>query len=243
MGFVASADSAPPKRLVWADEFNGTTLDTSKWWPTSGCPGSPHDAYTCYTAANCVVRDGSLAMRVTSGTLGRPYDGCELQTFREASWPPTVVLAEFFAPVRIEARIKFAPGAGLWGAFWFNSNTAAAQQLELDVQEFRGAVPREDTCHAHGVVEYGAVIDTGQDLSADYHVYWMDFRRSSVSFGVDGIVCGSVALPDYASGELLRLSHMVGPPGTWGGLGGPPPASAIPAEMLVDWVRVYRMRG
>lgn len=37
---------------------------------------------------------------------------------------------------------------------------------------------------------------------------------------------------------MIRLTNQVGPTGSWGGLGGPPPVSAIPAYMLVDYVRV-----
>ncbi|MBA2708270.1 MAG: glycoside hydrolase family 16 protein [Gemmatimonadaceae bacterium] len=241
--FVTPSSGVPPQRLVWSDEFSGSVLDSSKWWVTPWCSSSVDDSYICFNAANCVVRGGSLVLRVTAGTGGRPYDACRVQTFREGGWPPPEVKAQFPPPVRVEARIKFAPGAGLWGAFWFMSNTTAAAHLELDVQEFRGAVPREDACHVHGVAEGGAVVDTGQDLSADFHVYWVEYRSSSVRFGIDGLTCGSFSLPNYSAGEMIRFTHQVGPPGTWGGVGGPPPASSIPAEMFVDWVRVYKLRG
>ena len=62
------------------------------------------------------------------------------------------------------------------------------------------------------------------------------YYADHVVFGFDGTTVGRTLTPAQSQG--IRLSHTVGPTGTWGGLGGPPPASAIPADMLVDYVRV-----
>lgn len=51
--------------------------------------------------------------------------------------------------MRVEARIKFSPSAGLWGAPWHMANATSSANLELDVQEFRGAVPTQASCHVH----------------------------------------------------------------------------------------------
>jgi glycosyl hydrolase family 16 len=244
-GFAATgADAAPiPARsYIFRDEFSGTgPPNRAKWWSTRTCSTSPDDQYGCYNPAN-VYRDGAghLVLRVSAGTLGRPYDFARVQTFREGQWPPRKAFSHLAAPMHVEARIKFSAGAGMWGAFWFNSNTSVASNLELDVQEFRGAAPTQVVCSTHLMRSWSAVIETDFDGAAAYHVYWMNYYRHRVVFGVDGMTCGTTALP-AGPPEMIRLSHLVGVPATWGGLGGPPPASAIPALMLVDYVRAWRL--
>ena len=225
---------------LFDDEFNGTGLpDPAKWSITSRCSRGYDHQETCFNPAN-VYRDGhgNLVLAVTRGTMGRAYDGVSIQTFQEGGWPPPQVLVHLAPPVHIEARIKFAGGAGLWGAFWLNSNASSASNLELDVQEFRGAVPAQHTCHTHILREWSATIDTGFDGSAAFHTYWVDYYPDHVVFGVDGLRCGQTTIPAAPPG-LIRLWNLVGRPGTWGGLGGRPRASAIPALMIVDYVRAW----
>lgn len=227
-----------PPGYLFDDEFSGSSLDTTKWWATPWCSTSPDDQQGCYNTANAFLNgQGQLVLRASNGTMGRPYDFARIQTFREGGWPPPQVLWQHSPPFRMEVRAKFAPGAGLWTGIWASSNTDSAHGLELDTQEFRGAVPTQDTCHTHIIKEWGAVIDTGFDGSSGYHNYWMNYYSDHVVFGVDGLTCGQTILP-ASPPEMIRLTNQVGVPGTWGGMGGPPPASAIPADMLVDYVRV-----
>jgi hypothetical protein len=242
IAYVSIAESSgtshgPP--LLFDDEFSGAAgapPNPAKWWATPWCSTSPDDTQGCYKPANAFQNGlGSLVLRVSNGTLGRRYDFARINTFKEGGWPPPQVMWSHAPPIRIEVRAKFAPGAELWGGIW-TDGTNSSLPLELDLQEFRGAVPTQDSCHVHGPVEGGTAIDTGVDLSADFHVYWADYYADHATFGVDSLTCKSFSTPPQA--EAIRLSHTVGPPGTWGGLGGPPPASAIPADMLVDYVRV-----
>jgi hypothetical protein len=128
----------------------------------------------------------------------------------------------------------------VWGAFWFNSNTSSASNLELDVQEFRGAVPAQVVCHTHNTTEWGARIDSGFDGSAGWHVYWTDYYADHVVFGVDGLTCGETTI-SFAPAEMIRLTNQAGVPGSWGGQDGPPSPGSIPAQMLVDYVRAWRI--
>ena len=236
----------PPSTYIWHDEFDGPALsapDPTKWWATPWCSTSPNEQYHCYTPGNAYLDGNSnLVMKVSIGTRGRPYDSARIQTFQEGQWPPAKVLASFAAPCRIEARVKFAPGAGLWGAVWANTNSGQADNFELDAQEFRGKYPTIVAAHTHHWVSgvdqpWGANLDTHVDLFADFHRYWTEYRADSVRFGYDDTLVGEKAIAcKYPI--MPRLSREVGVPGTWGGDGGPPPQANIPALMLVDYVRV-----
>jgi beta-glucanase (GH16 family) len=51
--------------LVWADEFDGTALDRSKWAPEESCWGGGNFERQCYTDRpdNIVVADGLLLLK------------------------------------------------------------------------------------------------------------------------------------------------------------------------------------
>lgn len=229
---------------IFDDEFNGaagSAPNPALWEVTPWCSSSADDQEFCYNTRNAFLDgNGNLILRVSAGTMGRPYDGARIQTFVEGSWPPTKVLASVSPPVRIEVRAKFAPGAGVWGGIWANGVTNFPGYAEYDIQEFRGAVPTIDTCHTHGwnglSLEGGATIDTGTDLSSGWHVYWADYYADHIIYGIDSMTCGDLPAVNQPIG--IRLDNVVGLPGTWGGQGGPPPASDIPADMEVDYVRV-----
>jgi hypothetical protein len=232
--------------LTFDDEFDGTSgarPDPAKWYVFGDvCPRSTNWAYSCIKHSNA-YQDGSghLVLRVTGGTLGRPYDGAEISPSPLNGYPSTNVKYKFPAGSRLEVRAKFAPGAGLWETIWSVAPDSVTQDvLELDTQEWRGAYPGLDNCHTHYSVEFGSRVQTGQDLSAGWHTYWMDYYTDHVVFGMDNLTCGQTPLVT-APAETPILWNMVAPPSTGAGVGGPPLASQIPADMLVDYVRVYRL--
>lgn len=236
--------TTPGPTYVFDDEFNGAALDTTKWWATPWCSSSGDDAEQCYNAANAYVSGGSLHLRNSLGTMGRPYDSARVQTFREGGWPPPQVLASVRAPVHVEARIMFGGASGSWGGFWANGVNSTGY-VELDMQEYRDGYPTQDHCAIHswgtiaGQYNLSSLVDTGQDLSAGWHVYWVDYYADHAVFGIDGATCGQGATPNQPIG--IRLSNVIGVPGTWGGSNGPPAASELPSEMLVDYVRAWAL--
>jgi beta-glucanase (GH16 family) len=235
---TTTTTTAPPGALLFSDEFNRASGQPgpATWWRSNSCGTNP-SLYSCWNLSNVYMDGvGRLVLRVRAGTMGKPYHGGRAQTLGN-NWPPTRILYSVSAPARVEARIKFAPGAGLWGGFWLTRADSTQNELEFDVQEFRGAFPTQVSCRTHGLVEWEGMVDSGVDLSAGFHTYWVNYYRDHVVFGMDGLTCGQTTIPS-APALIIRLSHDVGTPGSWAGSGGPPPASAIPAYMHVDYVRV-----
>jgi beta-glucanase (GH16 family) len=96
---TAYAQDRPGWRLVWNDEFDGTSLDTTKWDHEVDCWGGGNNELQCYTARpqNSYVRDGKLTLVAVpgqySGTIGdctnnndnscgntKPYTSARLRT-------------------------------------------------------------------------------------------------------------------------------------------------------------------
>jgi hypothetical protein len=148
---------------------------------------------------------------------------------------------------RIEARIKLPTGSGAWPAWWMVGATGSwPASGEIEVLEHRPG-PEPDEGY-HGVVgntsdgtfwaQRTAVTDVG---GGGWHTYGIDWRPGRIAFLVDGAttwtrtpadVPESARWPfDEAFGLLLNVAV-----GNWAGV--PDPAQ-FPAQMLVDWVRVY----
>ena len=241
----APSPSPQPGTYVFQDEFNGTNgaaPDQTKWAVENRCPTSQNlGTTTCLKGSN-VFLDGSghLVLRVSPGTMGRAYDGARVSTFVDGTWPPKTVFASVAPPVHIEASAKPPRGGGVWPAFWPMGVQSSSGVLELDIQEMRMAWPTVNTCHVHGPTSFNASIDMGVDLSLGYHTYWADYYPDHVTFGVDGAVCGRASLP-RSEAVGMRFWNVAGDPCCWGGQGGPPPASALPADYMIDYVRAWKL--
>lgn len=129
-GSVSQGDTDPKWELVWSDEFDGETIDDSKWNREVDCWGGGNEERQCYTdsAENAYVRDGKLFITaIKKNTTGpafpphlrkdlasrdarasKPYSSARLNTEHKGNWR--------FG--RIEVRAKLPQGQGTWPAIW-----------------------------------------------------------------------------------------------------------------------------
>ena len=99
----------PTYSLVWSDEFDGTTVDTTKWNFETGGGGWGNNELEYYQAANATVGSGNLMITAKQESVGNePYTSARMTT--QGKEAPTYG--------RIEARIKVPMGPGFWPAFW-----------------------------------------------------------------------------------------------------------------------------
>lgn len=156
----------------------------------------------------------------------------------------------------IQARIKMPAGQGLHPAFWM-LGTSIDQVGYPD----SGEVDIAETVNADGVVHaavHGPWISKSPrpepkwKLSAetapqphpsdDYHIYWISKEAGTIVIGVDDVAYAEFhrnSVPDGGKWVqdlpfYLLLNVAVG--GDWPG---EVDESAMPAQMLVDWVRIY----
>jgi beta-glucanase (GH16 family) len=149
--------------VVWADEFDGTTLDTAKWnYDTGtgaqyGLEGWGNSEKQFYKPENIIVKDGFLYIEArkdndeaNSQKGAFPYTSGKLTTGGNMSYDGKVSGQKFAVMPgdRIEARIKSARGVRLWPAFWMigaTSNAYGGHTVrgwprcgEIDILEIRG---------------------------------------------------------------------------------------------------------
>ncbi len=113
--------------LVWADEFDGSTLDRAKWAPEVSCWGGGNAERQCYTdrAENIAVEGGVLLLKAKKERFTGPARPPEIAEKRN----PDILQSYTSGKVRtrglhawrygrIEVRAKVPPGQGTWPAVW-----------------------------------------------------------------------------------------------------------------------------
>lgn len=240
----ATAEPEPPipgYALVWHDEFEGETLDRTKWSPWA--PGPRRDAVNTEDAPSL---DGEGNLRIT--TSRAEEDGKVV--YRSGG----VWTRGLFEPTfgYLEARIRVQTQIGHWCAFWLNCSPMgepvgdpAAGGVEIDVMEFHhrmqagGAV--QHNIHWDGYGEHhesrGHEVRV-QHLADEFHTFGVLWTPEEYVFYVDGVETWRVRAADggaiSARPEYLILSLEVG---DWAGdIAG----ADLPDSMVVDWVRVWQ---
>jgi len=155
---------------------------------------------------------------------------------------------------RFEARIKLPEGQGLWPAFWMlGSNIDEVPWPgcgEIDILEYQGQRPERVFASLHGPGYSGGnpitgdfSLPDGESFAEDFHVFAVDWDPSRITFSVDAEVYHVVnstdvrILGDWVFNQdfFMILNLAVG-----GNLGGPVgPDTVFPAQMLVDYVRIF----
>jgi beta-glucanase (GH16 family) len=252
-GALVAGASAPAQTpcevLVWADEFDGTALDTERWdiqtgtGTAYGLTAWGNNELQTYTADNLAVGDGLLRITALEQASGNSdYTSGRIRTAGLAA----------FAGGRIEARIRVPAGQGLWPAFWMLPEEARyggwAVSGELDIMEVLGHDPGRLHCTVHYGGQYPCNSNTGEsvtgpDLSADFHTYGVQWGDGTITWLLDGVAVhtldesglGGRFWPFDRPFHLL-LNLAVG--GNWPG--SPDASTPFPAELAVDWVRVWQ---
>ncbi len=236
--------------LVWDDEFDGTTLDTTKWgyWLT----GTRRDAVN--TPSAVAVGGGNMTLSTyTSG--GVHYTG---MISTDAKYLP--------AYGYVEARIDYGDTAGMWSAFWMQSPTMGAtigdgegSGTEIDICEHRSVdgssadISNKIVGNIHwdgyGVNHKSVGYDSGSlGLASGFHIYGMEWTPTTQRFYIDGVlkwtVTDATSSPVSRRTEFLILSSEVDDTTTtWAGA---KPAAGYGSllttttRMVVDYVRVYQ---
>lgn len=243
---VKQVSAAPNWKLVWSDEFDGTALNSSNWTPEigTGSGGWGNNELQYYTdrSQNLQVTGGNLVITARKESYGgMNYTSARIKTQNLKS----------FTYGKIEARIKLPSGQGLWPAFWMlgsNISTVGWPYCgETDIMERVNNNPYVNgTVHwdAGGHAEYGKV--SGNLDFSQYHVYSVEWDSKYIRWFVDGqqfnefyIENGTGNTEEFQRPFFLLLNLAVG--GNWPGA--PNDSTPFPAQMLVDYVRVYQDNG
>lgn len=242
-------------RLVWSDEFNGTSIDTSKWSFEENALGGYNNESQYYTSRpeNARVENGHLVIearkeRFTGPDGTRDYTSARLRTLNKGDW----------LYGRIEARIKLPYGQGLWPAFWMlptdNKYGKWAASGEIDILEAvnsnaAGGNTMYGSLHYGGVDPNNVFTTIGytpaSSIVDNYHTYAVEWEPTEVRWYIDN-VRHSVQNKWWSAGgpfpapfdQRFHVLLNVAVGGNWPG--NPDASTTFPQRMEVDYVRVYQ---
>jgi beta-glucanase (GH16 family) len=249
-------------RQVWGDEFNGSTLDRTKWAPEHhGTFGDGNKELACLMdrPENLLVSGGLLILRArreSPGLVcgskdsrfpdGRSFSSAMLTTRGTASWT--------YGRFEMRARLptQAMNSAGLWPAFWMRPDSGGTG--ELDIMEAIGSRAGDsERNRVHQSVHYDYrgtypvtphITDIPRGTTTDgFHRYAVEWEKGSIKWFVDDRLTYERTSPStpwldsaFAKPFFLRLNLAVG--GSWPGA--PDSSTGFPADYAADYVRVYQ---
>jgi len=265
----AFAPNIPSGTLVWSDEFTNTTAknkqpDPTVWGYDTGASGFGNNELENYcawgsSAAPCdpanpnafVGTDGLLHI-VARKTAGGAYTSARMKSQGLFS----------LQYGRLEAKIWVPEEQGLWSAFWTLGNNIATVNWpacgEQDIMERVNAALTPDwnegSVHGPGFTG-GTGLGTKYNFpagqtAAGWHTYGMIWQKNSVAYYIDDPTKpyatftnpssisgfnGAVWPFDGGDSAFMILNLAVG--GDWPG--SPDATTVFPAELKVDYVRLY----
>ena len=162
--------------LVWSDEFEGNSLDSSNWNYDigGGLWGNNESEYYTDSTKNVSVQDGMLKITAMQENKGG---------YQYTSGRITTEGKQDFTYGYMEARMKLPNGQGLWPAFWMlGSGSGWPECGEIDIMEHINSEPTYyGTCHylqdgATNVTSLGSQVwnISGYDAS-QWHTYAIDW--------------------------------------------------------------------
>lgn len=245
--------------LVWSDEFNGSSLDLTKWEIMSGdgtAYGLPsgwgNNELQWYSNNNITFENGMLVITAKNEIVsGKKYTSARIRTLNKGDWKYG----------RFEFRAKFPVGRGMWPAIWMmpTSNIYGnwAASGEIDIVEYLGHEPQK----VYGTIHYGGqwpnnkqsgtwyTLSTGNFYDS-FHEYALEWEEKEIRWYVDGKLfgkqtnwnttySGAVFPAPFDQKFHLLINLAVG--GNWPGA--PDAATVLPQRLEVDYARVYKINN
>jgi beta-glucanase (GH16 family) len=223
-------------KLIFDDEFNGTSLDTAKWstgWLGSGITGPVNDnEKECYDPAQVSVGGGSLNLQLIAkiescGSNDPRFTSGLVNTDGKFSYTYGLLEARVWLPAANENPGRVANWPGVWtdGQNW-------PYDGEDDVAEGLGG---RVCTHFHSAVDSRGLAPGGGNGCADgsyaggWHTFAADWEPGIVTYYYDGTNVGSVTTGVTSAPMFIVLSYAAGQA-----------YLQAPDTMKVDYVRVWQ---
>jgi beta-glucanase (GH16 family) len=240
------------------DEFNGTSLDTTKWTPqltaNSGYTTGTAAGWPCYVDNPSTISEsgGYLDLSVVqepapvscADGYSTPFEAGMVSTYGKFN--------QTYGAFEVNAELPASVAKGLQETFWLYPQTltygAWPHSGETDFAEFYSQYPTLDVPYIHyteaasgdpNVTAYNCTINQGQ-----FNTYGMDWQPGTLTIYLNGNVClvdhpnpaAPLASPEpFNDPFFLALTQALGS-GTDAYV---PGATQLPATTLIDWVRAW----
>ena len=230
------------------DEFNGTSLDTTKW--TAWDKVDYFESSVCYDSDPRHVSVGGGYLKLTVTRLTTPQQcATPLGTVSDNFASGLVHTSGHFSQTygRWEARIKFAGTDGLHDDFWlYPTGSLYPGQAEIDIAEPYGGWANAMWSATHmtgptGTDDGGVGWCTLNNWASGFHTYTLVWTATAISFSYDGTQCYSYTnwtpMTGFAAPAPFNQPFFTILQTT---LDGTDASTVLPATTEVDYVRVWK---
>jgi beta-glucanase (GH16 family) len=224
---IASVDVTTPVEdwvMVWNDEFDGTSIDSSNWTHEVNCSGGGNQEQQCYTDSpdNSFVADGNLNIVAKPSVDGEPlpYTSARMSTKNKGDWKYG----------RFEMRAKLPSGQGSWPAFWMLPTDEVyggwPKSGEIDIVESVNLkVPNAEGVeenNIYGTLHYGLdwpnneqsgkayALPENVNPADDFHTYAIEWQEGEIRWYMDGYLYATQLQSEVrfnSKGESVGLVH------------------------------------
>ncbi len=249
-------------QLIWEDDFNGNSLDQSKWVHDIGT-GSQYGMWgwgngelQYYQPQNTILNNGIAKIEVKEEPNGI-VDSWGASSYFSSSKITTKGIFDFRYG-KVEARIKTIDGQGFWPAFWMLPTGGSWPcDGEIDIMEQWGnnyltnsttGAAHIGTCpysqSTHFYESFSSYISSGS-YADDFHTYSVIWKEDTITWYVDETELFSLnpssywsipsqsAWPFNANEWYLMINLAITQ-------AGPNSNTVFPNQMEIDYVRVYQ---
>lgn len=258
----------PDYQLVWNDEFEGDSVDPTKWQPGDDMGQAIPNSMT---ERNVIVKDSCV--HLISQREG-DNDYSIASTFSTLK-----TMAYQYGYVEMRAKVPYE--LGVWAAFWAKSSPnyqTARYCLEVDIMEQMGkrdhycsSVHKWGSNHSSASIPFANEDEGWKDRSYyfteeeanEFHTYGYDWTPERVAFYCDGNCFFHYDIKeenDYGEGELagqdgfhdpiylIFNNHLFWEGKIWWvpspkSVNAVNPRTPMPKTMIVDYVRLYQKPG
>jgi len=237
--------------LVFSDEFNGDSLDKSKWnteylWGPdlvinseeqyyvniNNDPNFGFDPFT-FDGENLTINSIRTPDALLEKANGQKYLSGVITSYD----------AFKFTYGYVEARAKMPYGKGYWPAFWLLNAYYVDDKPEIDIMEFIGD-DQDVVYHTYHYYDADGNLRStkskptpGIDFTGDYHVFGAEWKPGTVIFYIDGVETHRISDPKISQQDMYIIANTaIG--GWWPG--SPDETTGFPGEYKIDYIRAYQ---
>lgn len=242
--FSAISCSKRDSKIIFYDDFQDNSLDTTKWNYElgDGCPelcGWGNNERQSYLKESVNLKDGNLVIQAIKKDSN--YFSGKITTQNKVE----------FKYGTVEVRAKLPTGEGVWPAIWLlGANIDIVgwpASGEIDIMEYAGKNPHEIHTTIHTSESYGNTINTKvskeETIEKGFHIYKLEWTKKHIKFYIDDQLKYTYAPKDktpenwpFDQKFYLILNTAIG-----GNLGGPNVDDTIfPADFIIDYVKIYQ---
>ena len=235
--------------LTWSDEFDGTALDTKKWFRHTE-EATAYDGGILYrddSELNSYVENGRLVIKGTRSGIN--YRSAKLSTSNSMN----------FQYGYFEIRARLPKGKGMWPGFWTQTPFFKAF-AEIDIMEMFGESDTiHSTVHRWWMVDAGNgheqinsyipsqrsyALKNGELFNDSYHTIGCEWTEEYLAFYLDGFKYTEVDITVenmdvFHQPAFLIISMAVG----LTGIEKPDENTPWPGLYEIDYCRVYQKPG